>query len=360
MSQQVTDFKAEIVTLGERATKLVRYGSLAGAAAALSAGLAVYFGLKAHWAVPAAVISSLDIPQSILAHISDAVPSAGDASSLGGSPLSGALNSMVSVLGGLGKMIAPLGFIVGVPMTVLSQDGTIRAIGKLAVGVGMLLLAPMFILTTVGGLPDSDSSAPQLSPRQVFVQAVDSRDTKWLRDTFAKPSTLAEQYVLAQIAVIDHSSDHLGAFAKTMSSNPEALQQAGLTPRPDVAYAIDKSYFNEPRSSWAQSYFREATGRVHRFKSWESVETASSGLLLTIALSLFAFGKSIRARLRRIDDLQQHTRKLRFSDLTEDQLVQTIRMFPGVNREHSFKYILDEEGNVVRREKVEKINAVLT
>ena len=41
MSAQVTDFNAEIVTLGKRASKLVKWGALAGVAAAVSAGLAV-------------------------------------------------------------------------------------------------------------------------------------------------------------------------------------------------------------------------------------------------------------------------------------------------------------------------------
>lgn len=356
MSGQVTDFNAEIVTLEKRATKLVKWGSLASLAAAVSGGLAVYFGLKAHWAVPAAIISSLDIPQSIIAHISDAVPSGGGGSPFSGSPLSGAFESMASVLAGVGKFLSPLMFIVGVPMIFLSEDGGLKAMGKLAIGLGILLTAPMLMFSMLGGAPDSDS-APQLSQRQVFMQAVDSQDTKWLRQAFAKPSTVADQYVLAQIAVIDHGADHLGDFAKTMSSSPETLQHAGLTPRPDVAYAIDETYFKEPRSNWAKSYFQDATARVRRFKSWENAEIVSSGILLAIAFGLLGFGKSIRARLRRIDQLQQHTRKLRFSDLSGDQLEQALRLFPDVNNEHPFYYVLDDKGNVQRRE---QMDAVLT
>ncbi|MBR8094087.1 hypothetical protein KDX09_32465 [Burkholderia cenocepacia] len=139
MSAQVTDFNAEIVTLGKRASKLVKWGALAGIAAAVSAGLAVYFGLKAHWAAPVAVLSSLDIPQSIIAHISDAVPSGGDGSPFSGSPLSGAIESMAFALAGVGKFVAPLSFILGVPMIFLSEDGGMRALGKLAVGAGILM-----------------------------------------------------------------------------------------------------------------------------------------------------------------------------------------------------------------------------
>lgn len=356
MSVQVTDFNAEIVTLEKRASKLVKWGALAGVAAALSAGLAVYFGLKAQWAAPVAVLSSLDIPQSIIAHISDAVPSGGDSSAISGSPLSGSLESIASALAGVGKLVAPLALIIGVPMTFLSEDGGMRVLGKLAVGCGILLTALTLMSSMLGGLPGSDR-APQVSQRQIFMQAVDSQDTKWLRKAFAKPSTVADQYVLAQLAVIDRSADQLGAFAQTMSNSPETLQHAGLTPRPDVAYAIDETYFNEPRSNWAKSYFQDATDRVHRFKSWEHAEIRTTGLFLAIALGLLGFGRSIRARLRRIDQLQQHTRMMRFSDLTEDQLVQALRLFPGVNNEHPFYYVLDDEGNVLRRE---QMDAVLT
>lgn len=186
MSAQVTDFNAEIVTLGKRASKLVKWGALAGVAAAVSAGLAVYFGLKAHWAAPVAVLSSLDIPQSIIAHISDAVPSGGDGSPFSGSPLSGAIESMASVLSGVGRFLAPLSLILGVPMIFLSEDGGMRVAGKLAVGAGILMTAPMLMISMVGGLPSGDS-ASQMSQRQVFMQAVDSQDTKWLRQAFAKP-----------------------------------------------------------------------------------------------------------------------------------------------------------------------------
>lgn len=356
MSAQVTDFNAEIVTLGKRASKLVKWGALAGVAAAVSAGLAVYFGLKAHWAAPVAVLSSLDIPQSIIAHISDAVPSGGDGSPFSGSPLSGAIESMASVLSGVGRFLAPLSLILGVPMIFLSEDGGMRVAGKLAVGAGILMTAPMLMISMVGGLPSGDS-ASQMSQRQVFMQAVDSQDTKWLRQAFAKPSTVADQYVLAQLDVIDNSADHLGSFAQTMSNSPETLQHAGLTPRPDVAYAIDETYFKEPRSNWAKSYFQDATDRVRRFKSWEHAEIRTTGLFLAISLGLLGFGRSIRARLRRIDLLQQHTRLMRFSDLTEDQIVQALRLFPGVNSEHPFYYVIDYEGNVQRRE---AMDAVLT
>ncbi|MBN3776272.1 hypothetical protein G3O06_01680 [Burkholderia sp. Ac-20345] len=356
MSAQVTEFNAEIVTLGKRASKFVKWGALAGVAAAVSAGLAVYFGLKAHWAVPVAVITSLDIPQTIIAHISDAVPSGGDGSAFSGSPLSGALESMASMLTGVGEVLAPLSLIVGLPMIFLGEDGGMRVLGKLAVGVGILLTAPMLMFSMVGGAPSSDS-APQMSERQVFMQAVDSLDTKWLREAFAKPSTVADQYVLAQLAVIDRSADHLGAFAQTMSRSPESLQHAGLTPRLDVAYAIDEAYFKEPRSNWAKSYVQDAMGRVRRFKSWEDAQLASCGILLAIALGLLGFGKSITARLRRIDQLQQHTRMMRFSDLSGNQLEQALRLFPSVNNEQPFYYVLDDEGNVHRREPLE---AVLT
>lgn len=168
---------------------------------------------------------------------------------------------------------------------------------------------------------------------------------------------MADQYVLAQLDVIDNSADHLGSFAQTMSNSPETLQHAGLTPRPDVAYAIDETYFKEPRSNWAKSYFQDATDRVRRFKSWEHAEIRTTGLFLAISLGLLGFGRSIRARLRRIDLLQQHTRLMRFSDLTEDQIVQALRLFPGVNSEHPFYYVIDDEGNVQRRE---AMDAVLT
>jgi hypothetical protein len=355
VSGDITEFDAEIVTLGERSTKLVKRGSLAGAAAVVSAGVAVYFGLKAHWAAPAAVISSLDIPQSILSRFSDVTPEGGGN---GGSPLiPGALTPIVSLLTGtIPRFVAPLGFIVGVPMIFLSEDGAVRSMGKLLMGVGMLLTGPMLMFSLIG-TPDSDSSAPQMSPRQVFVQAVDSQDTKWLRQSLAKPPTVADQYVLAQLAVVDRSAEQLGDFARTMSINPEVLQHSGVEPRPDVAYAIDRLYFGEPRSTWARSYSKDSMDRVRRFRSLERAEIVSSGFLLAIALGLLGVGRSIRARLRRIGQLQERTRMLRFSDLSEDQLVQALRLFPGANSDHPFHYVLDDAGNILRRE---QMDAVLT
>ncbi len=358
MSGDITEFDAEIVTLGERSTKLVKWGSLAGAAAVVSAGVAVYFGLKAHWAAPTAVISSLDIPQSILSRFSDVAPGGGGSGAPLSPPLESALTSIGSLLSGtIPRFIAPLGFIVGVPLVFLSEDGALRSMGKLLTGIGILLTAPMLMFSMIGGTPDSDSSAPQLTPRQVFVQAVDSKDTKWLRQALAKPPTVADQYVLAQLAVVDRSPDHLGDFARTMTIDPEALQHSGVTPRLDVAYAIDQSYFGEPRSRWARSYSQDSMDRVRRFKSLERAEIVASGFLLAIGLGLLGVGRSIRDRLRRIGQLQERTRMIRFSDLSEDQLVQALRLFPGANSDHPFHYILDDAGNILRRE---KMDAVLT
>jgi type IV secretory pathway VirB2 component (pilin) len=308
MSDLTPELKGELRGLSKRAAKLTRWGiseAIAGCATALVVGVG---WIIARHVQPAAVPSSLDIPPDVLARFSTAVAGAagsGAGSSLSGLPFSSPLVDLFSALSGpVPLSIAVTGLFVGGGFVIFgdSEYGVVRVIGRIILPISIMLGGACLMKVFIGS-PD-DTSSSDLSPRDAFVQSVKDLDVPAITKALGMPAldTPADKYVRAQLSLIQPEPR---AVATIRSAADWIMTDAGakFVPRADVAYAIERAAYGAPRSVAAKEYYAHAESTASTIRKVMDVGALSSALCFLAAAGMYGVGRSIKARVRRIETL---------------------------------------------------------
>ncbi|MDR8092957.1 hypothetical protein KPB05_36480 [Burkholderia gladioli] len=357
MKIENTELLQEVETLSARGAKFQRKGKWI-------AGLGILFGVVsaiafvvAREAGPDTVLSSLDIPQQIIARFSDTT-AAGAGSGAAQPPF----QSVFASVGTITNLMSYGALVIGIGLAAFAvATGDIsRAIFPLFAS-GVVFFGSMLVRPMLGedDTTNTASSALTASPRDAFQNAVNEKDVSAVAKQLGDGSSAADVYVKAQLAVLDKSSardkTYLQMASSLLSAPPKPL---GFTPRGDAAYAIDYAAYGTARSPTAIAYYTKAQEKVNTALRTRNIAGAYALLSLLVGIGLFGFGRSLNQRVERIHALTgmqvkpSDDRGLLFSELTDAQQADALRLFPGVKPEHRFRYTLDEHGAIHHREKL--------
>ncbi|MDN7880145.1 hypothetical protein [Burkholderia aenigmatica] len=363
MTIESTSLLEQIDALKKRGKRFLRYGKWLFGGGLLLAIIAIgeHFAVG-HYA-PNTILSSIDVPQPILARFSETVGSI-SAGGLSPPPFRALASTIVD---SLPYIVGTVGIIATVGIAAATGDFA-RALFPMLAG-GFVMGVTFFVRPLVGAMsPDADDtvvSSSIKSERDVFLQAVNDKATQTVRKMLGEKSSPADTYVKAQLSLFESPSkldrSYLQMASSLLSNSPKSL---GFTPNGEAAYSIDYAAYGSARSSAAAAYYQNAQREVSEAVQARALFGSTAALSLLIGLGLFGFGRSLDKRVERIEVLSgikvtsRDSRGsdgkggLLFSELTDAQQADAQRLFPGVKPDHRFRYTLDESGAVHHREKV--------
>jgi hypothetical protein len=291
---------SELEVLERRALQFKRRGMNLSIVGVILVVLGLSLMLAGHLIQPDRVLSSIDIPTSLISKFSDVAQS-----SESGERLNGLANGLAGQLLGMGKFLAPLMIAVGGAMALFSGNFMSLAM-SLAVG-GAFLVIPYLLpdLSTSG----SSFSMSASSPRSEFVEVAKSGSMQELESYLKKveASPVLRSYMLAQTMILRGKEPqdlpgyrlHVDVVDGAIDTNVESQKELS----PSILAVIETTAFGKPLSAPAIHYVDRKVRLSKRLYSFGDYSAILAGIGLIIASVAVWFGSSLQRRISRIREM---------------------------------------------------------